>query len=108
MLKIFFCMEIINPVLCKNSSIEIEVEQRNEVIIPHMHVYLDKTRDPKNCAYVRLDKAEYAPDEIRQVNWEIAKDRNGKRWVRCLTDFDAARSYFQERERTTGSGGFKL
>lgn len=59
-----FCMEIINPVLCKNSSIEIEVEQRNEGIIPHMHVYLDKTRDPKNCAYVRLDKAEYTPHHV--------------------------------------------
>jgi len=58
--------------------------------------------------FLWTDRAEYAPDEIRQVNWEIAKDRNGKRWVRCLTDFDAARSYFQERERTTDSGGFKL
>lgn len=42
-----FCMAIINSVLCKNSSIEIEVEQRNEGPIPHLHVYLDKTRNPK-------------------------------------------------------------
>lgn len=56
-----YAMSIINPRLCKQLSIQIEVEQRDEGPIPHLHVYLDKTRNPKNCAYIRLDKAEYAP-----------------------------------------------
>ena len=54
-------MAIINPEACNNSSIQIELEQRNEGPIPHLHVYLDSTRNPNNCAYIRLDKAEYAP-----------------------------------------------
>ena len=54
-------MAIINPYLCDQGPIQIEVEQRNEGPIPHMHVYLDHTRDKKNCAYIRLDKAEYMP-----------------------------------------------
>lgn len=56
-----FAMSIINPRMCKQLSIQVEVEQRDEGPIPHLHVYLDKTRNPKNCAYVRLDRAEYAP-----------------------------------------------
>lgn len=55
------CMAIINPQMCRNSSIQIEVEQANEGPIPHLYVYLDKTRNPKNCSYVRLDAAEYSP-----------------------------------------------
>ena len=54
-------MSIINPQMCKKSSIQIELEQKDEGPIPHIHVYLDKERNPKNCAYVRLDKAAYAP-----------------------------------------------
>ena len=54
-------MAVINPSLCKQKGIQIELEQRDEGPIPHLHVYLDKTRNPRNCAYVRLDKAEYAP-----------------------------------------------
>lgn len=54
-------MAIINPSLCKQKSIQVELEQRDEGPIPHLHVYLDKSRNPRNCAYVRLDKAEYAP-----------------------------------------------
>lgn len=57
-------MAIINPRLCKERSVQIEIEQRNEGPIPHLHVYLDKTRNPQNCAYIRLDKAEYAPHHI--------------------------------------------
>lgn len=57
-----FAMAIINPQLCKQSSIQIEIEQRNEGSIPHLHVFLDKTRSPKNCAYVRLDRPEYLPN----------------------------------------------
>lgn len=54
-------MAIINPQLCKQKGIQIELEQRDEGPIPHLHVYLDRSRNPRNCAYVRLDKAEYAP-----------------------------------------------
>lgn len=54
-------MAIINPKLCRNSTIQVEIEQRDEGPIPHMHVYHDKTRNPKKCSYIRLDKAEYAP-----------------------------------------------
>lgn len=53
-------MAIINPKMCKQLSIQVEIEQRNEGPIPHVHVYLDKTRNPKNCSYVRLDKCEYS------------------------------------------------
>ena len=53
-------MAIINPKVCKQLSIQVEIEQRDEGPIPHVHVYLDKTRNPKNCAFVRLDKCEYS------------------------------------------------
>ena len=50
---------IINPKMCKQLSIQVEVEQRDEGHVPHVHVYLDKTRNKKNCAYIRLDVPEY-------------------------------------------------
>ena len=53
-------MAIINPKLCKQLTIQVEVEQRDEGSIPHIHVYHDKTRNPKNCSYIRLDKCEYS------------------------------------------------
>ena len=53
-------MAIINPKMCKQLSIQVEIEQRDEGPIPHVHVYLDKTRNPKNCAFVRLDRPEYS------------------------------------------------
>ena len=52
-------MAIINPKMCKQLSIQVEVEQRDEGPVPHVHVYLDKTRNKKNCSFVRLDKPEY-------------------------------------------------
>ena len=52
-------MAIINPKMCKQLSIQVEVEQRDEGSVPHVHVYLDKTRNKKNCSFVRLDKPEY-------------------------------------------------
>ena len=52
-------MALINPRLCKSRTILVEVEQLDEGPIPHVHVYHDKTRDPKRCSYIRLDKAEY-------------------------------------------------
>lgn len=53
-------MAIINPQLCKHKSVQVELEQRDEGPVPHLHVYLDKSRNPRDCAYVRLDKPEYA------------------------------------------------
>ena len=53
-------MAIINPQLCNNISIQVEVEQRDEGPIPHMHVYHNKTRNPKECSYIRLDAPEYS------------------------------------------------
>lgn len=53
-------MAIINPKMCKNLTIQVEVEQRDEGPIPHMHIYHDKTRDPKKCSYVRLDEPSYS------------------------------------------------
>lgn len=53
-------MATINPQLCKKYGIRVEIEQANEGPIPHMHVYLDPSRNPKNCAFIRLDKAEYS------------------------------------------------
>ena len=38
-------MAIINPKMCKQLSIQVEVEQRDEGPVPHVHVYLDKTRN---------------------------------------------------------------
>ena len=53
-------MAIINPKMCKQLTIQVEVEQRNEGEIPHVHVYHDKTRNPKKCSYIRLDTCEYS------------------------------------------------
>lgn len=52
-------MAIINPSRCKHLKVQVEVEQRNEGSIPHLHVYHNKSRNPKECSYVRLDKAAY-------------------------------------------------
>ena len=53
-------MATINPPLCKEYGIEVEIEQRDEGEIPHLHVYHSKERDPNNCSYIRLDVAEYS------------------------------------------------
>ena len=60
-------MAIINPKMCRNLTIQVEVEQRNEGPIPHLHVYHDKSRNPRKCSYIRLDEVAYAPhhDEIK-------------------------------------------
>lgn len=52
-----FCMSVINTQLCKQLSVQIEVEQGDEGRIPHMHIYLDKHRDARNCGYIRLDNS---------------------------------------------------
>ena len=53
-------MAIINPKLCNQLTIQVEIEQRDEGEIPHVHVYHDKTRNPKECSYIRLDKCAYS------------------------------------------------
>lgn len=53
-------MTTVNLQINRQLSIDVVVFDSNEGPIPHVHVYLDKTRDPKNCAVVRLDKAEYS------------------------------------------------
>ena len=53
-------MATINPGLCKKYGIEVEIEQRNEGDVPHLHVYHNTNRNPKECSYIRLDKAEYS------------------------------------------------
>lgn len=58
--EVIVAMSTINPKFCKNNNIQVEVEQRDEGPIPHMHVYHDKTRDPKKCSYVRLDLPQYS------------------------------------------------
>lgn len=75
-----FAMAIINPPMCKNSSIQIELEQRDEGNIPHVQVYLDKTRNPKNCVWVRLDKSEYLPKH-KSVR---LKDREKEEFIRIV------------------------
>ena len=49
----------INPQLSKRHSIIIELEQSGDCLIPYLCVYLDKTRNLSNCAYIRLDKPQY-------------------------------------------------
>lgn len=54
------CMALINPQLAEQCGILVEVFQRDEGSIPHVHVFHDKTRNPKKCSWVRLDKPEYS------------------------------------------------
>lgn len=54
------CMALINPQLTEQCGILVEVFQRDEGPIPHVHVFHDKTRNPKKCSRVRLDKPEYS------------------------------------------------
>lgn len=59
--KEFLCeMAIINPQKCKHLTIQVEVEQRDEGPIPHLHCYHNKTRSSYECSYIRLDKCEYS------------------------------------------------
>lgn len=53
-------MSRINPQLLENLSIEVVMYDENEGPAPHVHVYLDKTKDPRKCAVVRLDRAKYS------------------------------------------------
>lgn len=60
-------MSTINPQLNRQLSIDVVVFDNNEGPIPHVHVYLDKTRNPNNCAVVRLDCPEYSTHHGYQV-----------------------------------------
>lgn len=71
-------MAIINPQLCKSSSIQVELEQKDEGQIPHLHVYLDKTCNSSNCAYVRLDCARYADHHTHRGKRSDSKKLSGK------------------------------
>ena len=53
-------MALINPQLTEQCGILVEVFQRDEGPIPHVHVFHDKTRNPKKRSWVRLDKPEYS------------------------------------------------
>ena len=75
-------MAIINPKLCDKLSVQIELEQRNEGPIPHLHVYLDKSRNPMKCAYIRLDKAGYSP---HHKSAKMSK-KNKKDFIRIMTE----------------------
>ncbi len=64
-----YCTAKINPRLCKEYNIDIEIEQRLSedeladfpVSIPHLKICLDVSATPKQYAYLRLDKPEYLP-----------------------------------------------
>lgn len=60
MIKPVCAMSAINAKLCKQLGLYVEVEQRDEGTIPHMHVYHDKSRNPQKCSYICLDKAAYS------------------------------------------------
>lgn len=66
-------MATINPQLCKKFGIAVEVEQRDEGPIPHLHVYWDSTRNPRKCSYIRLDKPEYS-DHHGEVSKPLPKE----------------------------------
>lgn len=53
-----FGMALINPKLQMNTTISVEIFQKDEGPIPHIHVYTDKSRE--HCALVRLDAPKYA------------------------------------------------
>lgn len=100
-------MATINPQLCKEFGIDVEVEQRNEGPIPHLHVYHDRARNPDKCSYIRLDKAEYSDHhkkpsiplprklkkefiEIMETEWpkQVHVSPNGS--MRVATGYEAA------------------
>lgn len=95
-------MASINPQLCENKTILVEVEQRNEGPIPHLHVYHDKTRNPKKCSYIRLDKAEYSKhhkdgkklnDKLKREFIEVMNEPWKKHIIETPTGYRAATGY---------------
>lgn len=53
-------MALINPQLSNTLTISPEVVQGGEGPVPHIHIYLDKSRSKTNCAYVLLCSPQYA------------------------------------------------
>jgi hypothetical protein len=68
-------MAVINPKLCKQLAIQVEVEQRDDGPIPHLHVYHDHTRNPKKCSYIRLDKCAYSEHHTDIIKADKPKKR---------------------------------
>lgn len=75
-------MAVINPKLCKQLTIQVEIEQRDEGPIPHVHVYHDKTRNPKKCSYVRLDSAAYS---VHHKDNMVLPDKLKAEFVKVMT-----------------------
>lgn len=75
-------MAVINPKLCRNLTIQVEVEQRDEGPIPHVHVYHDKTRNPKKCSYIRLDSASYS---THHTDNKILSDRLKEEFIKVMS-----------------------
>lgn len=67
-----YAMALINPTLSNQLTIRAEIEQRDEGPIPHLHVYHDRTRNPKKCSYIRLDKVAYS--EHHKSNLPLPRD----------------------------------
>ena len=87
-------MALINPQLCKQLTIHVELEQEDGGPIPYLQVYHDRTRNPKKCSYVRLDRPEYSPHHkdapplTRKLKKEFIKlmnDRWGRERVETLS-----------------------
>ena len=52
-------MALINPQLIEKYNIIVELIQIGQGLIPHVRVYHNKSKNPKKCSLVRLDKPEY-------------------------------------------------
>lgn len=99
-------MVTINPGMCKQYDIEVEVEQRDEGEIPHIHVYPNTKRNPRECSYIRLDKPEYSNHHkhnkkmskklkkqfisIMESNWDKHYRECGNGEIRVATGYEGA------------------
>lgn len=99
-------MAIINPELCRRVSVQVEIEQSREGPIPHVHVYLDKTRNPKKCAYIRLDKADYSPHH-KSASMSKANRQDFMR-VMEETDSDEIIRSFTNKESVKLASGYDV
>ena len=122
-LRYLQCMSIINPTLCKETGIIVEVEQRGEGPIPHMHVFHDSERNPRKCSYVRLDEASYSahhkdavplPPSVKEKFIIIMKspwpkhvvETNGE--LRVATGYEAAVDTWAETYENNDLSKFKI
>ena len=95
-------MSIINPRLCKQLDIQVEIVQQHEGPIPHVHVYHDKTRDLAKCSYIRLDKAAYyvyhpysmfLPDHLKNQFIEVMATPWTNHIIETSTGYRSATGY---------------